>query len=294
MKEGGRDRHARRRRERTGAILIAVFICIAAVALILYMIQVINRHRVENEFARLADETWSNAENSDSGTDDIQISQSENIEEQTESEKDPLERLQEMGVPIPEKEVDITELQEEINADIYAWIYIPDNNIDYPVLQHPSDNSFYLENNIDGSKGLPGCIYTENYNKKDFSDPNTIMYGHNMKAGTMFADLHKFEDSEYFEEHPYVYVYMEEELLVYEVFAAYETGNEHIMFLCDFNDPAQYGKYLEEIFQIRSMSANIREGVTVTEDNRILTLSTCMTGKPDSRYLVQGVLLNEN
>ena len=105
-------------------------------------------------------------------------------------EKDPLAILEEMGVPIPEKEVDFADLQENTNGDIYAWIHIPDTKIDYPVLQHPTDNSYYLNHNLDGSRGYPGCIYTEDYNKKDFTDPNTVLYGHNMKNGTMFAGLH--------------------------------------------------------------------------------------------------------
>ena len=69
--------------------------------------------------------------------------------------------------------VDFDKLQTETNADIYAWIYIPDTNIDYPVLQHPTDDTRYLNYNIDGSKGYPGCIYTEKANAKDFSDFNT-------------------------------------------------------------------------------------------------------------------------
>lgn len=208
-------------------------------------------------------------------------------------EKDPLAILEEMGVPIPEKEVDFADLQENTNEDIYAWIHIPDTKIDYPVLQHPTDNSYYLNHNLDGSRGYPGCIYTEDYNKKDFTDPNTVLYGHNMKNGTMFAGLHKYGDSEYLEEHPYIYIYTEEGLLAYEIFAAYQSGDEHILYAHDgFEDRKVYGKYLEEILNMRSMGSVLKEGAEVTEDSRIITLSTCISGKPDNRFLVQGVLLN--
>jgi len=208
-------------------------------------------------------------------------------------EKDPLAILEEMGVPIPEKEVDFADLQENTNGDIYAWIHIPDTKIDYPVLQHPTDNSYYLNHNLDGSRGYPGCIYTEDYNKKDFTDPNTVLYGHNMKNGTMFAGLHKYGDSEYLEEHPYIYIYTEEGLLAYEIFAAYQSGDEHILYAHDgFEDRKVYGKYLEEILSMRSMGSVLKEGAEVTEDSRIITLSTCISGKPDNRFLVQGVLLN--
>ncbi len=72
-----------------------------------------------------------------------------------------LQSLIDMGVPIPEKEVDFEELRENVNEDIYAWIYIPDSKIDYPIVQHPIDNFYYLNYNLDGSYGYPGCIYTE-------------------------------------------------------------------------------------------------------------------------------------
>lgn len=209
------------------------------------------------------------------------------------AEKDPLAVLEEMGVPIPEKTVDFADLQENTNEDIYAWIYIPDTQIDYPVLQHPTDNSYYLNYNLDGSRGYPGCIYTENYNKKDFSDPVTVLYGHNMKNGSMFAGLHKYSDSTYMEEHPYVYIYTEDRLLVYEIFAACEHSDEHILYAHDyFADSGELEEYMEETRNARAMGSVAREDVEVTEDSRILTMSTCISNKPNNRFLVQGVLVN--
>ena len=213
--------------------------------------------------------------------------------EEPPEEKDPLAVLEEMGVPIPEKEVDFAELQENTNKDIYAWIYIPDTPIDYPVLQHPTDNSYYLNYNLDGSKGYPGCIYTEDYNGKDFTDPNTVIYGHNMKNGTMFAGLHKYGDSEYLEGHPYVYIYTEDNLLVYEIFAAYQASDEHILYAHDrFQDRKVYGEYIEEILDMRTMGRVLKEDAEVTDESCIISLSTCISGKPNNRFLVQGVLLN--
>ncbi len=280
------QRHTRRRSERTKAILILVLLCAAVIAGASWGVQTYRRQRAEDKFAELAESTWESGEGHSEGP-------VPETPEPTVDPVDPIQKLQDMGVPIPEKEVDVKALQEETNPDIYAWLYIPDSSIDYPVLQHPTDNSYYLNYNIDGSKGYPGCIYTENYNRKDFSDPNTVMYGHNMKNGSMFADLHKFEDSEYFSEHPYIYVYTEEGLLVYRVFAAHQTSNEHILYSCDFSDGDSYERYLEGIFESRGMNDNIAEDVEVTRNDRILTLSTCVSNKPERRYLVQGVLLNE-
>lgn len=223
---------------------------------------------------------------------------SEELPESKEPEElftESVEALKAAGIPIPEKEVDILALQESSNADIYAWICIPDTQIDYPVLQHPTDDYYYLNYNIDGSKGYPGCIYSEKaYNNKEFTDSNTLLYGHNMKNGSMFANLHKYQDSDFFEKHPYVYIYTPDKLLVYEVFAAYEHSNEHLLYNHDFADSYSFIKYFEEVMSVRSMNNNFKEDITLDGDEYILTLSTCIANKPDNRYLVQGVLINED
>ena len=88
----------------------------------------------------------------------------------------------------------------EINTDLYAWIKIPNTAIDYPVAQYPGDDdSYYLNHNMYKESAFAGCIYTEKLNKKDFSDPNTVLYGHNMQNGTMFRALHSFRDKDFFD-----------------------------------------------------------------------------------------------
>ena len=142
------------------------------------------------------------------------------IVSETETETE-LDVLAQMGISVPEKNLDWNALWEQ-NEDIYAWIYIPNTNIDYPVLQHATDDTYYLEYNLDGSKGRPGCIYSEHkYNSKDFMDFNTALYGHNMRVGTMFATLHNFEDSTFFNENRYIYIYLPDgTVYVYDIFAA--------------------------------------------------------------------------
>ncbi len=249
-----------------------------------------NQSRAEEEYDKLAELTT--GENAASGPAEQPAEEPEPAVTEEPAEKDAATVLQEMGVPVPEKAVDFGDLQENTSGDIYAWIYIPDTKIDYPVLQHPTDNAYYLDYNLDGSKGYPGCIYTENYNQKDFTDPVTVLYGHNMKNGTMFAGLHRYSDAEYMEEHPYVYVYTEEGLLVYEIFAAHEYSDAHILYNHDYTEEIEFEGYLEEIRSIRNMGNVVKEEVEVTAQDRILTLSTCISSKPNNRFLVQGVLLN--
>ena len=210
--------------------------------------------------------------------------------EETETEEDLYTRL---GIEIPEKNLDWAVLN-ETNPDIYAWIYIPNTNIDYPVLQHETDDSFYLRRDIDGKKSTAGSIYSEHsYNGKEFDDFNTVLYGHNMRAKTMFQNLHFFEDATFFEENRYVYIYLPEKVLVYEIFAAYEFSDRHI--LANYSTISDAGKlkYLDDVFGVRDMRAHFREGIEVTVENHLLTLSTCIDKKPNNRYLVQGILIEE-
>ncbi len=221
-------------------------------------------------------------------------SESEDISDSQETESPETEEpdiLQALGIEVPEKNIDWDYLHSE-NKDIYAWIYIPNTKVDYPVLQSGDDNSYYLEHNLDGSRGKPGCIYSENYNHTGFTDYNTVLYGHNMKSGAMFGSLHKFEDSNFFEKNQYVYIYTESGVKVYEIFAAYNDSDAHILNAYDFSSEENYGKYLDHVFSNRDMSSNFRDGVSVTSANNILTLSTC-TSYSDQRYIVQAVLINQ-
>lgn len=191
--------------------------------------------------------------------------------------------------------VDFAALQAE-NPHIYAWIQIPDTNVNYPILQHPEDNSYYLERNIDGSVGYPGCIYTELYNTKDFNDANTVIYGHNMKNGTMFQNLHKFENLEFFNAHRTMYIFTPTQILEYRIFSAYTTDNRHLLLTYDFNDPAIFTNYVRELTGERN--ALMQKGnwdmdlaTNLNSANKIITLQTC-TGKDATRLLVQAVLVN--
>ena len=91
----------------------------------------------------------------------------------------------------------------------------------------------------------------------------------------------------------YVYIYMPDKVLVYDIFAAYKFSDKHI--LANYSTVSEAGKqqYLDEVFGTRDMRAHFREGVAVTVENHILTLSTCIGGQPNNRYLVQGVLIEE-
>lgn len=216
----------------------------------------------------------------------VQVSESipeeimeESMEASTEEVKEPVE------IPI-----DFAALTEQY-PDIYAWIHIPGTDIDYPIVQREGDNAYYLNHTIDGKKKTEGAIFTEDYNTKDFTDPNTLIYGHNMKNGSMFRGLHKFKDRKFMEENTEILIYMPDKILHYQIFAAYVNDNKHLLFQYDFDDPEVLESYIEEVLGRKNMSSNIDNTVEITAEDKIITLSTC-NGNDDQRYLVQAVLLS--
>ena len=204
-------------------------------------------------------------------------------EEQTKQEEEASEP--------PDIPVDFESLQ-EYNPDIYAWITIPGTAVDYPIVQRPGDNSYYLTHNTDGEESAEGAIFTEDYNSKDFTDPNTVIYGHNMRNGSMFRSLHDYMDRSFFDENREVLIYMPDKILHYEIFAAYLYDSRHLLLNFDFDDPEVFARYLDDIKSIRDMSSFVDASIEVTAEDRIITMSTCYKGMNDRRYLVQAVLVS--
>ncbi len=192
------------------------------------------------------------------------------------------------SVEIP---VDFKALQ-EINPDIYAWIQIPGTSVDYPIVQSPDDNSYYLDHTAEREAKPEGAIFTEDYNTKTFEDPNTVIYGHRMTNDSMFNSLKKYTDRSFFDENREVIIYMPDKILHYKIFAAYLYDNRHLMQSFDFWDTAIFEAYLKNISAMRSMDAFVDTSMDVTGTDRIITLSTCKAGEHDKRYLVQAVQIS--
>ena len=201
---------------------------------------------------------------------------------------------------LPEPEEEIAELPIDfeglwqINPEIYAWLEVPDTNMNYPILQHEGeDQSYYLSRDMYCKDNVAGSIYTEHYNNKDFQDPHTVIYGHNMKNGSMFHNVRYFAEREYFDEHEELYIYLPDKILKYQIIACYEYDDRHLLGTFDFDDVEAYGEYLENVMNPRSMYTMIREGVEVTTEDKLVTLSTCIANKPNNRRLLQAVLTEE-
>ncbi len=207
-------------------------------------------------------------------------------EMQEEKEKEPVviepEVPEEEPIVIP---IDFATLK-QTNPHIYAWIDIEDTNIHYPIVQHPTDNSYYANRTIEGKQGLPGSIYTEFTNSLDFSDFNTLIYGHDMKNGTMFKNLHKFKNAEFFNSHETVTIYTEDAIKTYRIYAVVEYDDRHIMYSFDQTTTEGRLAYIQSLSQFNSWNNHYREGMTLTENDKLITLCTCITGQPTKRLIV--------
>lgn len=194
---------------------------------------------------------------------------------------------------LPVNPINFKELQ-KINKDLYAWLKIPGTVIDYPVAQSSvEDDNYYLHSDYMGNYDFAGTIYSQRHNTKYFVERVTVLYGHNMLDGSMFAGLHKFSDPEFFEKNDTIYVYIPGHILTYKIFAAYDYDDRHIMNSFDFYKDDVYSQYIKDCLNPHSTNSIVRKGVELTLDDRIITLSTCHDYNSSLRFLVQGVLVDD-
>ena len=193
-------------------------------------------------------------------------------------------------VPLVDIPIDFSYLKEQ-NEDIIGWITVDGTIIDYPILYDSSNMLYYLKHNYAGTATDYGSIFVLSENADDFTDFNTLVYGHNMLDGKMFAQLHKFRNSSFFDEHGQILIYTPDRKLTYQVFAAYRTDNLNIIVNNDFSTEALQEAYIERIYTHTDF-ALFKPEYLVSASDRIITLSTCI-GNPDYRYVVQGVLVSD-
>ena len=189
--------------------------------------------------------------------------------------------------------VDFDWLQSK-NSDIYAWIEIPDTNIDDPVVQDPDDDAFYLNHNTDRAYSANGSVFSEHqYNGTDMSDPVTLLYGHHMASGAIFGYLQKYySDGDFFSSHPTFTIYTPDATLTYGVFAAVPWSSDHLLYWNDFSDDEVFESFFESVFYVRDLSAHFNEDYAPHAGDKVVILSTCLIGNNTNRFLVMATLLD--
>lgn len=182
-------------------------------------------------------------------------------------------------------EIDFVSLK-EINEDVVGWLYLPDTVINYPVVQG-EDNSYYLKHLVDGSYNANGSLFVDYHNKMDFSDDNTLIYGHHMDSGKMFATLVKYKNQEFYDAHPVAYFLTEEKDYKVEIFSGYVTTHDSDSYLLMAGSREQTIEWMKEMFH----NADFFADVTITPEDHIVTFSTCDYEFHDARYVVHGRLV---
>ena len=188
--------------------------------------------------------------------------------------------------------VDFEALREN-GPDIIGWLSLPDTAINYPVTQ-TDNNEYYLHHLYDGTYNKVGCLFADYENQADFSDRNTIIYGHNMRDGSMFAALNEYGEQGYYDGHPQMYLVTPGGGYTMEIFTTFvaepgESGSDTSPWRLSWKDDGAYTTWLSEMAG-RSV---IETDVTVTSSDKVLTLSTCTPGGK-SRFIVMGKLASVN
>lgn len=172
---------------------------------------------------------------------------------------------------------------EYLNLNFKGSVYMEGSGIyDHSIV-------YYLHHLFSGESNINGSIFVDCHNQPDFTDQNTIVYGHNMKNGSMFGTLDKYQDKELFEQHPEFYLYLPDKILKYRIFSCYagRTGSEGYRY--HFPEAEDFQTFLDTVSSYRDYDT----GTELSATDRIVTLSTCVNSRRNYRYLVHGKLSSE-
>jgi len=176
-----------------------------------------------------------------------------------------------------------------INKDVVGYLKLNNTNIDYVVVKS-NDNSYYLNHNLNNKNNSAGWIFADYHNKFDSTDKNIVIYGHNMKDGSMFGTLRKVLNRDWQNDANNLKILLitPSQKYEYEVFSTYSIDVEDYYINTEFKTEEKYSEFL---LKIRSRS-NKDYNIEVSTEDRILTLSTC-TGNGKKRVVVHAKLIKE-
>lgn len=188
-------------------------------------------------------------------------------------------------------EVDFEALQME-NEDIFAWLYIPGTEIDCPVLQSMVADDYYETHDAFGYESEAGAVYAELANMQNMCDFNTVFHGKNREGN--LSGIYQYLNPGFFEEHGEIQVYLENNLLTYEVFAVYERENTNLLRTYDFSYTSGCEQFLEDLYSTRGMTKNIRQGwEDVSPYHFLLTLTAESETQEDRQIVVIAALMSD-
>lgn len=179
---------------------------------------------------------------------------------------------------------------QKVNDDFVGWITIENTQINYPVVQ-ADDNEYYLDKNFEKQNTLSGSIFIDFRNKLTEENKNIILYGHRMKDGTMFGELNKFLNADFFVSSPTIQFETLEKNYHLEVFSTYLTTTDFNYIQTDFSNDDEYVEFLQQLYD-RSV---YKKQVELTPNTKIVTFSTCdySLDSEDGRLVVHAIVVEE-
>ena len=181
-------------------------------------------------------------------------------------------------------DVDFESLLKE-NPDVAGWIYCPDTVVDYPVM-HGEDNDLYLHHLVNKEYNFAGCIFEDYRNTRGQKDPATILYGHHMKDGSMFAMLHKYTEQEYYDEHPTMWYLTPTQNYRLDIIMGYVAGEKDPVYAL-FQTPQEMREYLHGVEEKSTFEPDKKYDLDTL--NNVIVLSTCAYEFQNARYLLVAV-----
>lgn len=256
------------------AILLTV-VMFSVAEVITYFDQMAAADRMQNE---ILDELVTPNEEV---TEEPVVPEEEEIEEVVEEEEVKEEVPEVVYTPDPETiTVDFAELTARY-PDVVGYIYGANTRIQYPIAYTPTSNDYYLNRDLDGNLNANGSIFIEHLCAPDFSNHNTILYGHHMKSGLMFAGLVKYKDQSYYDAHPYFYIYTPTQDYKLNLFAGFVCAHDDEVFALSLTQSQLEGMAAKSTFR-----SNIG-----TPTGNVVTLCTCSYEFNNARYVVVGELV---
>ena len=174
----------------------------------------------------------------------------------------------------------------KINPEVVGWIYYKDTVIDYPIVKG-EDNDRYLWTLFDGSVGGFGTLFADAATEAPFRQFNTIVYGHHMKDGSMFAPLKQLKSSSYAKEHPQLELITPEGKFHLVIWAFLNQPADSQIYVTNIHDKTEREEYLKLIEDLADYTTDVK----VTADDRLVILSTCAYEYQDARYMVVGKMV---
>ena len=270
---GERQKHyghrANRKRSLVSSIILVIAVCVFAFSAYKLISIYSEYHKGDKEYDSIVEEVIENQ-----------------LPEDNQEQQEEVEQVNKVHQTL---KIDFNKLM-KTNKDVVGWIQFDEpERISYPIVKG-TDNDKYLKTTFEGKQNSAGTIFMDMVNARDFSDHNTFVYGHNMKNGSMFGQLRKFKNKDYYEQNPYFYIYTPDGKEVkYQIFAVCIVEDTSKSYTRFYNSDAEYIDYLQYIKSI----ALYDTGVVLAADSRIVSLSTCTNVSETQRLLVHGVKISE-